>query len=431
MQTQSSSTPRTWIIQCQIQTLHTDFSPIWPQPGYSESEGNPFIFHIPALTNHFTDLASSYLYLRLRIQKENGSDLDTEDDIAPNENFFASYIESVNLELNSTPVSRNQNSLYLWRHFMENYLFESEGVKKSTLSTELFYLDENEKYDTTNANYAVRKAYTNGSKQFEVTGILKHSLQSQSRLIPDGVHMTLAVKRSKNTLALFGNPTGVQTSGETASQKSYKIKVESAIFYCHRVQLTEKVLTHVHAMLSKNRLNFLMKSKEMKSFNIPTGSYTASNVLFSGPTPTFLILGLLTAKQYIGSYGLSPFAFSKHNLDMVTVQVEGESNDFLRTLNFQDGSLLGYKSLNSLCTKQLGNGIGREEYEGRNRFLMAVELLPSAGDQFQTQGHNQTKLLLKFSQPTTEPLVLVCMAEFPSLLQVLIVLNIFLFRDLI
>lgn len=155
----------------------------------------------------------------------------------------------------------------------------------------------------------------------------------------------------------------------------------------------------------------------MKSFNIPTGSYTSSHVVFSGPTPTFLILGILTAKQYVGTYEKSPFAFSRHNLDIVNVQVEGGSNDFLLTLNFQDGSLLGYHSLSSLCTRHLGNGIERTDYEGRNRFLMAVELLPSTGDQFQNQGHNQTKVSLKFSSATTEPLVLICLAEFPSLLQ--------------
>jgi hypothetical protein len=179
------------------------------------------------------------------------------------------------------------------------------------------------------------------------------------------------------SFCLFGKSTRTEGSGQDAitKQLSYNVVLESAIFYCQRLQISPTMLQQVESMMKKNqRLNIQMHSREMKSFTIPTGTLNVnSEILFTGPMPANLVIGLIPTKSFIGDYESSPFCFKKHGLESVTIFVEGDLTNMTRTITFEDGlHLLGYKSLDLLCSKHLGNGIDRTEYRGKNKFLIGV-----------------------------------------------------------
>lgn len=66
---------------------------------------------------------------------------------------------------------------------------------------------------------------------------------------------------------------------------------------------------------------------------------------------------------------------------------------------------------------KLGHGIDRNDF--KNRFLVAIELQNSENEtQFQLKSTHQTKLEIRFNSATTEPLTLLVLSEFPSLVQI-------------
>jgi hypothetical protein len=88
--------------------------------------GNPVQFIIPSSNNLYLNLDSSFLYLKLRILKSDGTKLTSTDSVAPTFNFFRSLFSSCEIMMNSTVVSKSA-TLFPYRGHILDTLVHGDG----------------------------------------------------------------------------------------------------------------------------------------------------------------------------------------------------------------------------------------------------------------------------------------------------------------
>lgn len=394
--------------------LSSDFLQIQAVSGYKESETAPISFHIPATSSVYTQLNASFAYFKVKIFDKEGKPLGKDDEVGPSENFFGSLIDNCIILLNDTPVSRNQGGLYSYKHYFSNLFGITASAQASTLSTELWYPDSNTTYDSNNKNFQKRRAFIRESKTVELIGRFHDGIMN-TKVIPDFVPIQIHLRRKNAAFAL--NAEGVTET----SPFNYKIIIEQATFFAKRLLINPKILQMHHQLLnSGKRFHYNLKNLEVKTFQIAVSQLVFdSEVLWSGKRPTFLMLGVVPTKSFTGQLAKSPYNFDQHNIQQISVSVDGSMANQYRQLNFEDGLyLLGYDSLRTIIPfQQLGHGIDRGDY--LNKFIVAVELQPTHYDnRFHVQGNHQVKIQIRFKTAPTESLMGICCGMIENLLTI-------------
>jgi hypothetical protein len=123
-----------------VSLLHSEYFQYYPVFNLKDSS-NPVQFIIPSTGTHYTQLSDSFLYLRLRILKTDGSNLTSAESVAGTNNLFAALFESAEIMLNSTIVSKSA-SLYPYKAHILDLLTKDSGYKNTFMGEQLFYPDE-------------------------------------------------------------------------------------------------------------------------------------------------------------------------------------------------------------------------------------------------------------------------------------------------
>ena len=107
----------------------------------------PIEFVVPVQTEHYTDLSQSYLYLKFRLLKEDGSNLDDDQKAGPINNFLHSMFSGIDLFLNNKLVTSNMDT-YPYRAYTEKLFSYGSDVKNNQLKAgEFWYPDTTGKFE--------------------------------------------------------------------------------------------------------------------------------------------------------------------------------------------------------------------------------------------------------------------------------------------
>ena len=87
-------------------TQWNDYHPI----ASLDSHHAPIEFLIPPHTKFYTDLSQAYLYIKFRILKQTGEDLDTDAKVFPINNFFHSMFSGIDLYINNKLITNNSDT---------------------------------------------------------------------------------------------------------------------------------------------------------------------------------------------------------------------------------------------------------------------------------------------------------------------------------
>jgi len=278
-----------------VSVLNSDYNIYFPISNYKDNN-NPLQIVINSSNTHHLDLASSFLYLKLRILKSDGSNLTSTDIIAPSEKFFASLFECVVVMINGTAVSRS-TGFYPYRHHIQDLLSFGQGVKDSLLTNQLFYPDTTQDiFDTTNKGFIARKNFVNLSTPFEIIGRLADSVFQQNRFFPPNIELKLSLRRSVPEFCLVGAE--VKTA-----PFPFKIAFDEVAFYCKRHLVNPYVAAQHQKLLSSGkRYQYPMRVHEIKSFVVGKDAQTVvSETIFSGNLPEFLVVCFVSSKALLGA----------------------------------------------------------------------------------------------------------------------------------
>ena len=164
----------------------------------SLDSGGTIEFLLPGSGDVYMDLTNTYLFVRAKVTKADGSDLDTDNPVGPVNNWLHSLFSQVNMYLNDTLVTPSTNT-YPYRAYIETALSYGSDAKETQLTSQLWYKDTAGRMDsvtladddTANAGFQSRRNYTTQNHVGEMMGRLHVDMFLQDRFLLNGVDVKI------------------------------------------------------------------------------------------------------------------------------------------------------------------------------------------------------------------------------------------------
>ena len=237
-------------------------------PITSLSDGGPIEFKVSGSGKEFLDLAQSYLYLKVKVSKADGSNLDGASKVGFANYPIVSLFNQVDVILGGNLISSATNT-YAQHSILEVLLNYDKEAAESQLGCGLFCKDtagQMEEMDISadpvlNMGLGTISEWTKISKIVELQGRILSDLFNQEKLILNGVDLTVKLHRHKLEFCLL--------SGDTAP--SYKITIVDAIFYVMKIELTPSVFNVINTVLNDKHTQYAITRTTPEVFTVPRG----------------------------------------------------------------------------------------------------------------------------------------------------------------
>ena len=317
----------------------------------------------------------SYLYLKVKVSKTDGSNLDGASKVGFANYPVASLFNQMDVILGGKLISSTTNT-YAHRSILEVLLNYDKEAAEPQLGCRLFCKDtagQMEQMDITadpvlNTGLGTRSEWTKTSKTgVELQGRIHSDLFNQEKLILNGVDLTVKLHRHKPEFCLL--------SADTAP--AYKITIVDAIFYVKKIELTPSVFNAINTVINDKNAQYAITRTAPKVFTVPRGQQSQHiNNAFLCEIPKRIAVCMMDNDSYNGNYKKNPFNFQHYNLTRIGISVNGEEFPFKPLkLNF-DGKLFvtAYSTLFSGTGKLYGNSgsiIKREDYSEGYTIIVA------------------------------------------------------------
>jgi hypothetical protein len=392
------------------------------RPISSLTDGAPIEFEIVSSGDDYIDFANSYLHVKVKIQRANGTALDAADTVGPVNNFLHSLFSQVDVSLNGTVVTNSTNT-YGYRAYLENLLTFGPAAKESQLTAALFYKDEAGKMDRCNplaavaernSGLATRAAFFAESNEVDMIGRIHSDIFFQPRYMLNEVNTKIKLTRNKDVFSLCA-----------IGDQAFKILITSASMHIRKVKVSSSVYLAHAKTLESGMAKYPVRRVICKTFTIPTGYLDVSQEkLFSGQLPTRLVLGCLDNTAFNGSLARNPFNFKHYNLKEISVYLDGQ-NHGIKPLssNFESSQYISsFMSLFSGTGKENrdeGNGISRSDF-ANGYALYAFDLTAdlSENESFNLARHGTVRIDMNFGVALPHTVTVVAYAEFENIIEI-------------
>ena len=313
-------------------------------PITSLSDGEPIEFKVSGSGKEFLDLTRSYLYLKVKVLKADGSNLDGASKLGFANYPIASLVNQVDVILGGELISSTTNT-YAHRSMLEVLLNYDKEAAESQLGCGLFCKDttgQMEDMDITadpvlNTGLGTRSEWTKTSKTVELQGRTHSDLFNQEKLILNSVDLTVKLHCHKPEFCLL--------SADTAP--AYKITIADAIFYVKKLELTPSVFNGINTVLNNKNAQYAITKTTLKVFTVLRGQQSQHiNNAFLGEMPKRIAVCMMDNDSYHGNYKRNPFNF---HLTQIGISVNGEEVPF-KPLKLNFDEKLFVTAYSTLCS---------------------------------------------------------------------------------
>lgn len=380
-------------------------------------DGGPVEFNISGSGEEYLDLSASYLYVKVKITKSDGSPLPEKEPVAPVNLFLHAIFSQVDVSLNERVIS-SSNNIYPYRAYIESLLNYGEDAKKSLLSCECFYKDNNlhvvDPLQNERGNEGLKKRYelTARSEVLEMIGQLHCDIFQQNRLILNLVDLKIKMTRSKPEFCLISPKVDGQ----------YKVMLQHASLFIRKVKVSPGVsLGHAKA-LEKNTAKYPIDRVLCKTYCVSKGSWSfMQDNVFLGLMPKRVIVTCLENAATNGQYNLNPFLFGHYHVNFLSIYVNGQPVPSKPLeLNFEKNSYIrAYHQLFSGFNQDKGNFLSRDEF-AKGHTLYAFDLSPDLcdGQHLNLSYQGNLRVEIKFAQALKNTISVLVYAEFESVIEI-------------
>ena len=376
------------------------------------TDGAPIEFHVPGTSTTYIDLKNTLVYLKFKIVKSDGANLEATDKERPINNLLHSVFSQVDVHLqqqSTTEVGTN----YPYKAYLDTLLQEE---CQHALNCSLFIKDEggsdmdNTASDGTNNALYLRSRLTASSKEVELIGRLKVDLCQQDRLILNGVPLYIK---------LWQSPDAFRLSAKSGLTDLYKLKItETSLKVCY-VKVNPHVVVGQSETLKTTDAVYPYTRSVLKTYSVPRGQYSfITNDLFQGEVPQEVIVGLVKSSAVSGSYFANPFNFKNYDCNYAGFFVDGKSTPFepLQPNYKSDQFVEAYQKLFPLDSGRLRSvEVTREEFKDG---YCLYKFSPSGDTKHRSSEIANTRLELKFSEALPETCTVIVYGKFPALLKI-------------
>ena len=389
-------------------------------PVSSIVHGLPIEFNVGGSGQDYIDLANTLLYIRAKITRANGEDIDNNDVVAPINLTLHSMFSEMELKLNDTLVS-SLDSTYAYRAYLETLLSYSTEAKKSQLTASMYYKDTAGSLDilaldgagATNLGLIKRHSYFAESNEVDMVGRLHVDLAFQERLIPSDVGLKLKLQRSKDSFALMApgnNPT-------------FKLQIAECKLLVRKVRVTPSVYIGHAKQLEVENAKYPITRVVCKTFTVSAGNLNiVQESLFSGQLPIRLFIAAVDNDAFNGAYGKNPFNFKHLDLTHLKVFLDG-TQQHIKPLDvdytadspqFVQAYLTLFEGTGKFG-KDEGIDLARDEYN-RGFTLYGFDLTPdqSERDHLNLQREGSVRIEARFKTALPNTINVVVYAEFEN-----------------
>jgi hypothetical protein len=382
-------------------------------------------------SSHYTDLSSTRLYIKAKIDVESGN-LPATDKATPVNMLMHALFSKVDVFVGEKMVTQSSGT-YPWKAGIETLLNFGTDAKASHLWSSIMYskdtagrVDDTNPDDSTamdtggnvvNQGLKQRHERTKGGKEFELYAPLHVDFFMQPKYLISQVPIRIRLIRNPATFCLMS------ASGTTR----YKINILNAALWVRRVSVSASVeVAHAKVLQNSNAL-YPIHRVEMEQVSVPVGTraMTRDN-FFAGRVPTRLVVGLLSNEAVNGSLTKSPFHFQSFGLENLELSLDGEpaagtpmSFDFTNKLYTR-----GYENLFEFLNKSYkdaGLDITYEDFGGGHAlfcFDLTADGCGNCSDHVELTRNGNLRLKLGFKNNLTETINVMLYGEFESCIEI-------------
>ena len=308
--------------------LTVDYRPIG-----TLARGQSIDFLIPNTNIYYTDLSRTYLRLRARIVRNDGSPTVSPSDDAPakpdpkiDKVAFAqlplsSCFRQVDIMLNQTLMSSQIGVNAPYKAVLDHLVYKDREFLTSSAQSALFYYDTPGHMNATdvasggtNKGLLQRYEWSKDGSEIFVQGTLPHDLSELQQYIPSNVEIKIKLLPSTDEFCLM--------SGQ--EQEGYKVDITDATLSVRFIEPNNPlILAHASSLETTPAIFNYMRSN-IKSFTIPASLMTWSiDQLFANQIPAELLVCMVKSTAYTGRYTENPFNFAHHDLSYLEFSIEG------------------------------------------------------------------------------------------------------------
>ena len=425
-----------------IKTMEVEHHPI-----SALQEGSAVEILVPALTNEYWDLHNSRLYMRVKMTRKNGNDMQANDVAAPINDIFNSFWKNVELKVGQEEISHS-NSMHAYRSFIDHLLHDSDESLTSEREMRLLYKDTAGQLDAVNANKpnpnqliagddlvlnaektalersAADAALGNDglyrryravqeSREVELLGALSIDLFEQERYLLPGVSMRLRLTRQNQAFMVM------------ATGDDYQLQLLDIKLYMRKVTPAPGVILGHKDALAKTTAKYPVTSKKVTSVALPAGIHDKkTETIFEGQLPKRIAIAMVTAEAMSGAWTRNPFNFQHFGLTKMQLEVNGEPvRSEALTPSVKDHRYIHcfetlFRGVNKLDGER-GSIIKRSDWP-KGYSLYVFDLTPDmdADDSYTLLKTGTVRLDLQFGEPLGEAVNVVVYAEFDQLIEI-------------
>lgn len=389
-------------------------------PVSSLNDTGPIEFNINASADEYIDLGRTYLYVKLKVTKDDGENLDVTEKVAPVNLFLHSLFSQVDVKLRDTLVTPSVNT-YPYKSYLETLLSYGSDAKETQLSAELWSADhgnmnETDPYDKdlTNDGMKVRAAFIAGSKSLEMMGRIHCDIFQQDRYLLNNVDMYIKLIRSPQKFHLMSNA------------NSYTTKIQDAAFHVRKVKLNPSISLGHSKLLDQGKLvKYPIRRGVVTSFTISQNSlsFCKENVV-SGQLPRRVVIGFVKNSAFNGNIKENPYDFQHFDLNYLSLHNGSQSVPSQPlTPNFEKSEYLqAYMTLfegTGMLNADRGHGICRGHYT-KGYALYAFDLTADMceGNHVDPIKHGSLRMEAHFSKALPCTVNVVVYSEYENIIQI-------------
>ncbi len=289
----------------------------------SLSDNSNLTFTLDGAGDYYLDLQHTYLQVKCRILKNDGTRL-TRDD--PNR----SRVACVNNTLHSLwsqidcyiggKLMTSSTPTYAYKAMIENLLKFSKEKTRSQNACIGLYNDsniQNVNFEGDNRNSGLLKRYerARGSSEMEFFGPLSLDVLNLNKLLQNNVDVKFVLKPAANKWKLIS----------TEVDEGYKLSLTDAQLFVRRVKVTPSLILAHERQLERITSKYFYNKVECSVRNLSTGlrTHKCGQIIEGSEIPKKIIFGLVSDTSLSGAYNENPFFFHHYNILKATLKVEG------------------------------------------------------------------------------------------------------------
>lgn len=392
----------------------TQLKEILPLNSVNES---PFDFRLFS-DSQYVDLSRTYLYLKLSIEKLHNGDwisVEANDEVGFVNSIGTSFIKQMRVNISSNEVYDSGN-LFPYLAYIQNTLNFSREYKRTILSTIGYYEDDVDQNAENNSGHVKRRALASEGRTFECFTPLTFDLSHQQQFLLNNLDVTFSFYQNDDRWLIKCFNVG--------DNNNYRIRVHSIKMFVRTVDVMPSVNMAIMRMLEREPAKYAYKKLQIRSTYLSQGRTEVTQNVFSNIVPKRLIIALIDNRAYMGDVARSPFNFKSYQLRELSINAAGSNFPHIPYNssfdNDRDQTVMRlFAQMHETCGLggQLTNGIDLERFlNGWCFFVIPLNSTLNECDGFSLVREGCTTVRLQFAAPLPEPVTMLCVGEFDSLL---------------